>query len=294
MGLSSLIQWCDGTVNPSMGCDGCELWQPKSKHDARRSCYAGLMHERLGGKTAGFAPTFEQVTPFPGRMAKAARARDLRGRTRADKPWLDAMPRLWFVSDMGDSVSKDISFEYLDVEVIDVVRTPKGRRHIWLWLTKQPKRLAEFAAHVGEGQWPPNLWVGTSITERRYVDRIDYLRSVGDQTTTRFLSVEPQHTHISLAGKLAGIGWVIQGGESGPLKQNSLSLAQFSERVPRPFDLAWARQLRDECASAKVPFFLKQLGSAPVTGGEPVKFEDGHGGDWDEWPADLRVRQVPR
>jgi hypothetical protein len=26
MSKKTKIQWCDGTVNPVMGCDGCELW----------------------------------------------------------------------------------------------------------------------------------------------------------------------------------------------------------------------------------------------------------------------------
>ncbi|WP_438033676.1 hypothetical protein [Sorangium sp. So ce204] len=60
------IQWCDDTVNPTMGCDGCELWGAQ-----RKSCYAGVLHERKGGKHPGFAPSFERVTRFAGRMAKA-------------------------------------------------------------------------------------------------------------------------------------------------------------------------------------------------------------------------------
>ena len=26
MSIKTKIQWCDSTVNPTMGCDGCELW----------------------------------------------------------------------------------------------------------------------------------------------------------------------------------------------------------------------------------------------------------------------------
>ena len=26
MSKTTKIQWCDSTVNPTMGCDGCELW----------------------------------------------------------------------------------------------------------------------------------------------------------------------------------------------------------------------------------------------------------------------------
>lgn len=52
-----------------MGCDGCELWDKN-----RKSCYAGKLHERFGGSNPGFAPMFEQVTLFPGRMAEATLA----------------------------------------------------------------------------------------------------------------------------------------------------------------------------------------------------------------------------
>jgi hypothetical protein len=41
-----------------------------------------------------------------------------------------------------------------------------------------------------------------------------------------------------------------------------------------------------------VPFFVKQLGSNPVENGKPLKFKDCYGGDWSEWPQDLRIRQV--
>src|SRR5206468_11597839 len=72
MSIKTKIQWCDSTVNPTMGCDGCEIWGPQ-----RKTCYAGTLHGRFGGHTQGYAPTFELVTAFPGRMAKAAHVSDL-------------------------------------------------------------------------------------------------------------------------------------------------------------------------------------------------------------------------
>ncbi len=294
MGLVSPIQWCDGTVNPTMGCDGCELWQPTTKTGARRSCYAGIDHEKKGGKNRGFAPAFEQVTRFPGRMKKAAAASDLRGLKHPGKPWLDGLPRLWFISDMSDALSEAISFEYLHTEVIDLVNSEAGRRHAWLWLSKQPKRMAEFSKYLGSGRWPANLWAGTSITEPGYLKRVPALLDVGDHSTTRFLSVEPQHTPITLAHHLDGISWVIVGGESGPVRPGKLSAEVWAQRRPRPFDIDWARSLLDECAGAQVPCFLKQLGSDPVERGLHLTLNDSHGGDWSEWPEQLKVREVPR
>jgi len=83
------------------------------------------------------------------------------------------------------------------------------------------------------------------------------------------------------------IGWVISGGESGP--------------GARPFDLAWARSLLDQCHAAGVPYFVKQLGARPVQNvaqhaqhGPLGVLQDKHGGIMDEWPLDLRVREFPR
>lgn len=98
--------------------------------------------------------------------------------------------------------------------------------------------------------------------------------------------------------RFAGIDWVIVGGESGPRA--------------RRFEMGWAESLRDECAEAGVPFFLKQLGGCicgdftrfpagalPMVRREsdfdPVgcHLKDRKGGDMSEWPEDLRVRQMP-
>lgn len=271
------IQWCDSTVNPSMGCDGCELWD-----DRRQSCYAGVLHGRRGKANSGFAPTFEEVTPFPGRMAKAARWSDLRGAERPGQPWLDGLPRLVFVSDMGDSLSNAISFEYLKAEVIDVATSTLGSRHVWQWLTKRPARMADFSGWLRERrvEWPSNVWVGTSITTQPTLKRVKSLLRVGNETTIRFLSVEPQIEPIELDEVLGDLDWIIQGGESG--------------EHPRPFDMRWARSLIEQCKVAGVPYFLKQLGAAVVDGERSVRFRDSHGGDWDAWPEDLRVREIPR
>ena len=209
-----------------MGCDGCELWM-----EGRRSCYAGVLHRRFGGATPGYAPTFEDVTRFPGRMAEAAHWRDLAGKERPDKPWLDGLPRTIFVSDMSDSLSRGVSFKYLRDEVIQNVNSDKGRRHEWLWLTKRPERMAEFSTWLLERgiPWPTNLWAGTSITTQATRSRIAKLLNVGDENTIRFLSVEPQVEAIDLTAWLPRLDWIIQGGESG--------------RQARPFAIEWAEGL---------------------------------------------------
>src|SRR3954464_9367550 len=146
MSIKTKIQWCDSTVNPTMGCEGCEIWG-----SLRKTCYAGSLHVRFGGITPGYAPKFEDVTLFPGRMKEAASWSSLAGKRRTDKPWLDGLPRLIFVSDLSGSLSAGVPFEFLRDEIIPNVTHDRGGRHRWLWLTKRPDRMAKLSRWL-EGQ----------------------------------------------------------------------------------------------------------------------------------------------
>jgi protein gp37 len=107
-------------------------------------------------------------------------------------------------------------------------------------LTKRPERIADhLPADWGQGY--PNVWLGVSIENNDYVGRADVLRQV--PAAVRFISAEP------LLGPLpdldlAGIHWLICGGESGP---------NF-----RPMNHTWAMDLRDRCKASGVAFFFKQ------------------------------------
>ena len=87
------------------------------------------------------------------------------------------------------------------------------------------------------------------------------------------------------------LDWIIIGGESGP--------------GARPFDLAWARSIVEQCKAAGVACFVKQLGArpreyvpppgAPDDGGDLItlRLRDRKGGDISEFPPELRVREWP-
>jgi protein gp37 len=256
-----------------MGCAACELWNEQS-----RVCYAGVLHRRFGGVSSGYALHFEQVTLFPGRMERATRWPDLTGKDRPGKPWLNGMPRMIFVSDMSDALSETVQFEFLREEVVENVTSELGRRHRWLWLTKRSQRMAAFSRWLSF-DWPSNLWVATSITTQRSTSRVGHLLRVGNENTTRFLSVEPQWEEINLERWLPSIDWVIQGGESGPKAHG--------------FHLEWAHSLIQQCKAHRVPFFLKQLGSNVCHNRKKATFAHSHGGDWNEWPKRVRIRQFP-
>ena len=128
--------------------------------------------------------------------------------------------------------------------------------------------------------WPDNLIAATSIiTAATAPGRINSLKKV--RARHKALSVEPLWEPVNL--DLHGIDWVIVGGES----------TQARGSVANPFDLDWARSLRDQCRPAGAAFFFKQAGSNILDGGMPVKMKDHHGGDWDEFPDDLRLRGYP-
>lgn len=304
------IEWCDSTVNPTENCDGCELWSPRR---GIKICYAGRLTERRRGRGAFDEP----IKLFPGRMAAAAKWSDLRGQMRADKAWIPpSMPRLIFISDMSDALSRDVEFQFLLDQIIRVVSTPPGNRHIWIWLTKRPGRMAKFSEWLEsnwpeqtEGHWPRNLWALTSVTDERTARlRIPPLLRVGDETTVRGISHEPMFElalppmlfRCSHCGRLSEFGdgpdqpdptclhcdpahscryaldWIIAGGESGPGSEN------LSTPDRLRFLAARARWL-------KVPMFVKQVGSDSGLPG----IEHPKGGDWMEWPEHLQIREFP-
>lgn len=266
------IQWADDTVNPTSGCDGCELWTPGQGGP----CYAGNLHETRLAKSLPtlYDPVFTNVRLIPGRMLKALRCMDYTGKVaRPEKPWMGMTARKIFVGDLGDIFSKAVPFDFLKNEIIDPAR--KSPHHIQL-LTKQPQRALQFANWLNE-PWPENVWIGTSITGAVSVGRIKHLIQI--PALHRFLSIEPLVNDPGLtAAMIVGIDWMIIGGESDQ-----------GSRAARPFDPQWARDIINLGKQTGIAVFVKQLGSRPVG----LTLIDTHGGEWDEWPDDLKVRQMP-
>jgi hypothetical protein len=145
---------------------------------------------------------------------------------------------------------------------------------------------------------PANVWIGVSAeTQARLDERVPLLLRI--PARVRFVSAEPLLGPLDFAslrwpdadgvaaGDSAGIDWLIVGGESGP--------------GARPCDVAWIRSIVRQCADAGVACFVKQLGARPYLSPEHdggtgfnLTLRDKKGGDPAEWPADLRVRQLPK
>ncbi|MGE3301598.1 MAG: DUF5131 family protein [Hyphomonadaceae bacterium] len=182
-------------------------------------------------------------------------------------------PTTWFLSSMTDVAADFVTDEMLDRIFAVVAASP---RHLFILLTKRPDRLRVYieaaALRIDERvlelslqwnlgtvfqpslYWPlRNLWVITSIEDQRRADeRIPELMAT--PAAVRGVSCEPLLGPIDFR-KVPGFNrpgtalwnfWVIVGGESGA--------------KARPMHPQWARDLRDQCAIAGVPYFYKQTG----------------------------------
>ncbi len=167
------------------------------------------------------------------------------------------IPRMVFVNSMSDLFHDDVPLDFIRRVFSVIEKTPQ---HTYQLLTKRSRRLRRVA---GQLPWPPNLWMGVSVESDRYLFRANDLRQV--PAAIRFLSVEPLLGPLPNL-HLAGIDWVITGGESGP--------------GARPIQLEWVTNIRDVCKDAGVAFFFKQWGGrTPKAGGRDLE-----GRTWDELP----------
>jgi protein gp37 len=146
-------------------------------------------------------------------------------------------PQMIFVNSMSDLFHKDVPLEFIQ-QIFAVMR--QAHWHTFQVLTKRAERLLELDSAL---VWPVNVWMGVSIENSDYVDRVHFLRQTHAQT--KFLSCEPLLGALPNL-PLKGIQWVIVGGESGP--------------GARPVERVWVTDIRDQCLRANVPFFFKQWG----------------------------------
>ncbi len=146
-------------------------------------------------------------------------------------------PQVIFVNSMSDLFHEEVPLEFI-AKVFKVMA--EASHHRFQVLTKRSRRLRELAPEL---PWPSNVWMGVSVEDDEHVYRIDNLKQT--DALIKFVSFEPLLGPIGDLD-LEGIDWVIVGGESGP--------------GARPMDPAWAREIRDLCLAANVPFFFKQWG----------------------------------
>lgn len=244
MSDNSKIEWTDATWNPVAGCTkispGCD------------NCYAERVAERFRGTPA--YPNGFDLTLHPERL---------------EQPLKWKRPRRIFVNSMSDLFHKDVPDAFID-KIFAVMALAQG--HTFQILTKRSSIMRDYFT---VGAWVrvlneieemrlsslfngskytayqylkncrslPNVWLGVSVEGAQQKSRIKNLQET--PAAVRFLSIEPLIAPIGELD-LTGINWVIVGGESGT--------------GARPMHPEWAREVRDQCVNAGVPFFFKQWG----------------------------------
>lgn len=298
------IEWATDSWNPVTGCDrvspGCAHCYALELA-ARLKAMGQARYQRDGGRSSG--PGFG-VTLHEDKLTEPLRWRK---------------PRRVFVNSMSDLFHEEVPDRYIESVFAAMALAPQ---HTFQVLTKRPERMVKLLNNGGfhlnvlmarwrlagvaddpgasarfiaqhpthplsrTCPWPlPNVWLGVSIENRRFVHRADLLRDT--PAAVRFISAEPLlgpllATEAEAHGfgiwpdgvterdypelDLDGIDWLIAGGESGP--------------NARRINPEWVRELRDHCEALDVAFFFKQWGGrTPKSGGRELD-----GRTWDEFP----------
>lgn len=333
MGDRTGIAWTDMTWNPvrgctrvSAGCENCYAEREARRHSHPGGAYEGLVRAIPSGG-AGLDPGSRGYRP-PNKMAARWTGKIRLVPEKLDEPLRKRKPRRIFVDSMGDLFHEGVPDEFIDKVFAISSLAPQ---HTLQVLTKRGERMRDyfaspyrFAFIEGEAQaiyakrtgedpsmWLavqdlPNVQLGVSVEDQKTADeRIPLLLQT--PAAVRFVSLEPLLERIELRRRtwwtadgtrhtagphLEGIHWAIVGGESGP--------------GARPCDVEWIRYLVRQCREAKVPVFVKQMGSQPVLPvedrtrwGANFRYElrlplrDRKGADPAEWPKDLRVQEFP-
>lgn len=240
----SKIQWTERTWNPVTGC---------TKHsEGCRNCYAETMSRRLQGMGQeryrnGFMPSIHPEA--------------------LDEPIKIRKPSMFFVCSMGDLFHKAVSFDFID-KVMEVIDHTKDR-HTYQILTKRTERMVEY---FRKHEVPFNSWIGTTVESPDVKHRIKTLTSLNFTGVVKFLSCEPLLGDLGELN-LAGIDWVIVGGESGP--------------HARPMRKEWVLNIQRQCREQGVPFFFKQWGTWGEDGVKRNKKANGNTIDgvvYQQWP----------
>jgi protein gp37 len=225
--------------NPLSLIDGCAPCSPGCDH-----CWSAAMAHRFGdgltlrGSGSRNGDFNGQIVTQPERLSIPLKRR---------KPTVYAV---W-----NDFFHEKVPIEFIDDALEVMAACPQ---HTFLVLTKRARLMEEKiygvtpdhgCRELGAGDYLPNVWWGLTVCNQQEVDeKIPIFSQVPGK---KFLSIEPALSHITLWDTVAGMRMiehfdvVVMGAETGA--------------GARQMDLEWAREIRDQCATTGVPFFLKQV-----------------------------------
>lgn len=233
------IEWTDKSWSPVTGCTACS--------EGCTNCYARRMANRLRGRFGYPNDDPFAVTLHPDRL---------------DEPLRWKKPRRIFVCSMSDLFHDRVPPEFRR-KVLDACWA--SPQHQFLFLTKRPKTMRACLEARHGYPWPwPNAWFGVTVCNQAEADeKIPVL--LATPAAKRFVSVEPMLGPVDLSVYLGPpLDSVIAGTETGPRA--------------RPMDIAWARDLKNQCVEAGVSFFLKSA----LIDGKLVRLPELDGRQWAE------------
>ena len=254
MGKNSQIQWTDHTWNPWYGC---RKVSPGCKY-----CYAERDMTR-------YRKDFKAVQRSKTQFNAPTKFKYEQGSKIFTCSWSD-----FFIEDAD---------EWRE-EAWQIIKYTQS--YTYQILTKRPERIHR-CLPLDWGHGYQNVWLGVSVESNGQIERIKTLSEV--PAKVRFLSAEPLLERLELNfnpihefGKLNYLDWVIIGGESG----NNEGKFKY-----RNCELDWIEDLVFWCQKFDTPVFVKQLGTHLS---KDLGLKDRHGGDINEWPEYLQIRQFPK
>lgn len=240
MSENTKIEWATHTFNP---WEGCQKVGPGCDH-----CYAETRNARYAGGTAiNWGPG------APRRRTSASNwAKPLAWNAAHDAFFAEHGHRQRvFCASLADVFDNAVDPAWRADLANVILETPNLD---WLLLTKRIGNVGDMLQFMFLDGTPPNVWLGATIVNQEEADR-DIPKLLRVAVDTKFLSMEPLLGAVDLTPMFehraeqwndTGVDWVIVGGESGP---GARSMSPYA-----------ARDLRDQCAAAGVPFLFKQWG----------------------------------
>ena len=213
--MASSIEWTDETWNPVTGCS-------RVSPAATTATCSPCIHASTRWACQGMRP-------------RRTSCRCYRNRLKAPLTW--AKPRRVFVNSMSDLFhirrwTSRVHHGSVQGNARGEINTssrclPSG--------PALPSGGGNSAASTEFGEWPKNVWIGTSVENQKYAPRLTVLGRIPAEV--RFVSAEPllelTRPH-GVAMRTTHSQWVIVGGESGP-RARPMEAALGTSPSSRPF-----------------------------------------------------------
>ncbi|MBW4690046.1 MAG: phage Gp37/Gp68 family protein [Komarekiella atlantica HA4396-MV6] len=329
--MSTNIEWCDETINPIVGCsrlsEGCKhCYAATAAKSSRLQQFSQYQTVSEWDGTVEFVKS-QLIKPLHWRKPKKIFVCSMADLFHANVPfeWIDQVMAVVALCPQHTfqvlTKRPERALKYFRQPQLWVKWYEAAKEHLWGAIGENFGGLINLQQYFIDQPFPlPNLWLGTSTENQAMADkRIPILLQI--PASLRFLSCEPLLEEITLSRyhnngigylghkikcpncgvtginppdkyyqycwqcnsemerKEPTISWIICGGESGP---NS-----------RPCHIEWIESIVIQCQESNTPVFVKQLGANAHHQGQRFKTRDKKGGEIEEFPEQLRIREFP-